>query len=74
MGILVPILGIMAFGGIGLLLIQAGRKNLKDLNKRENYGIIESLRGLAAVLQIGLGGIAVLFAINQIVIFLFFNN
>lgn len=68
MEILIHLLGIACFGGMGLLLVQAGRKRLKNLNNQETYGLLASIRGLAAIFQIGVGCLGILFAINQIVL------
>ena len=70
MRILFPLIVIMVFGGMGLLLIQAGRSKLKILNKQDVYGSITSIQALVAIFQIGVGCVGILISINQIILFM----
>ncbi len=68
MEIFIPVIVILVLGGMGLLLVQAGRNKLKELNKQDIYGGITSIQALIAIFQIGVGCVGILIAINQLLL------
>jgi hypothetical protein len=67
MEIFIPIIVILALGGMGLLLVQAGRNRIKALNEQDANRAITSLQSLVAIFQIMVGCVGILIAISQII-------